>query len=208
VARPGHRRLSFLAICLLAASVSPASAAAPASSGIDLAGGHFGHYRWMAAAKRADGPAGAGRQGARRPCLVLSTTWEIGTYNYRRSRNRQCAGSSGLSASEPPLVASGMQPSTGAQVKMTAVGMIFAPAVRRLRVTLADGSRRTIRLDRLTARQARMTGLAPFRYAAFAFRGEWCAERLVAESAGGRALWDSGTPEYPCRSAGQGAAAR
>jgi hypothetical protein len=76
--------------------------------------------------------------------------------------------------------------------------MIFAPQARRLRVTLADGSRRTIHLQRVSRRQARAAQLAPFRYAAFATRGEWCAERLVAEAASGRVLWDSGVDGYAC----------
>jgi hypothetical protein len=76
--------------------------------------------------------------------------------------------------------------------------MIFAPAARRLRVTLAGGESRTIHLAGLRASQARRAGLAPFRYAAFAVHGEWCAERLVTQSASGRVLWDSGVDGYEC----------
>jgi hypothetical protein len=80
--------------------------------------------------------------------------------------------------------------------------MIFPPAARRLRVTLAEGGTRTIELDRLSAKQTRISGLKPFRYAAFAARGEWCAERLVSENGRGRVLWDSGTDAYECGAEG------
>ena len=46
--------------------------------------------------------------------------------------------------------------------------------------------------------QARKADLGGYQYAAFAFRGLWCAERTVTKSSGGRVLWDSGFDEYAC----------
>jgi hypothetical protein len=190
--------IALALIALAAAAVAPASAGETTRGWLDLAGGHLGEYRWTVETKRPDGAVGAGRRGTRRPCLLVGTVWRTGPYSYRRSRSRRCTGRDGLSASQPPLVASGTQPSSGGPAKLTAVGMIFAPQARRLRVVLADGSKRTIHLERLSRRQAHSAGLAPFRYAAFATRGEWCAERLVAENAAGRVLWDSGVDGYVC----------
>jgi hypothetical protein len=198
------RGIAVAAAAVLAIGVAvPAGAAPRRSAGwLGLAAGHVGDYGWTVEAKRPSGPAGAGQQGARRPCLLVGTVWQTSPYSFLRSRNRQCVGATGLSATDPPLVADGVQPSSGANARITVVGMIFPPAARRLRVTLPDGSRRTIHLDRLTPRKARRAGLEPFRYAAFAARGEWCAERLVSENAAGRVLWDSGTDGYACGSKG------
>jgi hypothetical protein len=81
---------------------------------------------------------------------------------------------------------------------MSAVGMIFAPAARRVRVTLAGGKTETIPLRDFDPAQGGAAGLGPFRYAAFAIHGTWCAERLVSLSGSGRTLWDSGIDEYVC----------
>lgn len=193
------RAAASLVLGVLALGVTTAGAA-PAESGawLGLAGGDVGAFHWSVEAKRPDGPAGAGRDGNLRPCLLVGTTWRLGPYSYRRSRSRQCAGDQGLSASGPPLVAKGAQPSSGGTPRLTAIGMIFAPSARVLRVTMAGGAVRTIHLAKLSPSQARAVRLAPFRYAAFAAHGEWCAERFVVESASGRVLWDSGVDGYTC----------
>jgi len=152
--------------------------------------------------KRKDG---AGSAGAQMPCLLVGTTWELGPFDYRRSRYRACAGAEGhLSAAAPPLIATGVQPSSGESVDMTAVGMIFAPAARRVRITLTDGRQETIRLHRFSPRQAHSARLSRFEYAAFAIRGVWCVERMVSLSATGSALWDSGIDAFTCGADGSG----
>ncbi len=188
----------FLGVFLLSAAATAGAAPAVAGPWLGLAGGDVGSFHWSVEAKRPDGPVGSGHQGTQRPCLLVGTTWRTGPYSYSRSRSRQCAGAAGLSGSGPPLVARGTQPSSGGQAKLTAIGMIFAPSVRRLRVTMANGETKAIQLARLSPAQAQSTGLAPFRYIAFATSGEWCAERLVAEAASGRVLWDSGVDGYRC----------
>jgi len=161
-----------------------------------------GEYLWEVKAKRKDG---AGQAGAQQPCLLVGTTWEVGPFDYRRSRYRACAGGEGhLTAADPPLIATGVQPSSGESVDMTAVGMIFAPAARRVRITLSDGSQETIRLHRFSRRQARSARLSRFEYAAFAIHGLWCAERVVSLSATGGTLWDSGTDGFTCGADGSG----
>jgi hypothetical protein len=107
-----------------------------------------------------------------------------------------------LTATDGPLIASAGQPSDGASPKITDVGMIFAPEVRRVQITLAGGNRRTIRLDELSPIQARRAGLGRFRYAAFVVHGTWCAEQLVSQNATGKTLWDSGADEYACSLSG------
>lgn len=189
--------VAAMAVLAFALSAQP-GAAQTREQWLGLAAGHVGDYDWTVAAKRRGGPTGAGQQGARRPCLLVGTTWQTGPYSYLRSKNRQCADSGGLTANDPPLVANGMQPNGGARAQITVVGMIFPKAARRARVTLADGERRTIRLSKLNPVQSHAAGLVPFRYAAFAAHGEWCAERLVSENARGRVLWDSGTDGYDC----------
>lgn len=187
------------AAVLALAPGSTAGAASGHDRWLGLAGGHIGHYSWTVETKPQTGVSG---DTGSRPCLLVGTTLQIDPFNLLRSRNRQCAGPGGISATDPPLVANGVQPSSGGPAEITVIGMIFPSAARRLRVTLAGGGTRTIELDRLSARQARAAGLKPFRYAAFAARGEWCAERLVSENGRGRVLWDSGTDGYECGAKG------
>ena len=200
--RNQHSRIRQRGAALVLAAVLMSSAAASASAAghgagpwLGLAAGHVGEYRWSVETRR---PDGAGGQGARRPCLLVGTIWQTGAFDYQRSRDRECASSAGLSPTGPPLVASGAQPSTGAPPKVTAIGMIAAPAVRRIRVTFGDGSKRMIRLAALNPLQRQKADLGSLRYAGFAIHGQWCAERLVAESASGRTLWDSDTDGYSC----------
>jgi hypothetical protein len=193
--------LTILAV-LTGAAASLAASSSDAWTGLDS--GRLGDYVWEVKAKR-QGGAGGGEEGAQRPCLLVGTTWELGPYNFRRSRYRACTGaSSQLTAANPPLLATGVQPSSGNSVKMTAVGMIFAPAVREVRITLTGGQEKTVRLHRLSIAQSRSARLERFEYAAFAIRGLWCAERLVSLTATGRTLWDSGTDEFGCSASGTG----
>ena len=196
----GRWAAPLIALFLLAATAVPTVAAAPnATPWIGLASGRIGDYLWSVQTTHPAGRAGAGAQGAQRPCLMVGTTWELGPYNYRRSKYKACAGVSGrLTASEPPVIATSVEPVSGASVEMTAVGMMVAPTVRSIQVTRPDGRRQTIHLDRLTAPQAHAARLGRFRYAAFAEHGLWCAERLVTQDAAGRTLWDSGTDGYAC----------
>jgi hypothetical protein len=189
--RPG---IAIAATAILALALgATAGATSDRDRWLGLAGGHIGHYSWTVETRP---------QSSTRPCLLVGTTLQIDPFNLLRSRNRQCAGPGGLSATDPPLVANGVQPSSGGPAEITVIGMIFPFAARRLRVTLAEGGTRTIDLERLSAKRARAFGLKPFRYAAFAARGEWCAERLVSENGRGRVLWDSGTDSYECGTKG------
>lgn len=181
-----------------------ASAAPAPGAWVNLDKGRVADYLWEVKTMRRQGSGG--QAGAQRPCLLVGTTWELGPFNYRRSRFRACTGPAGrLTAAEAPLVATSVQPSSGTTVDMTAVGMIFAPTVRRVQVTLSDGSIQTVHLQQLKPGQARSAHLDRFEFAAFAFRGLWCAERMVSESATGRVLWDSGTDAFSCGAEGSDA---
>jgi hypothetical protein len=182
--------------------MSATATARPSSPWIEVAGGQLKGFSWLVETKRPGGRAGAGAAGAWRPCLRVVTTWRIGAFSYDRTRYRACTGATGrLSPTEPPLVASGIQPTPPNRAEFSSVGMLFAPAVRSVRVTLAGGHSRTIALKRLSRPQARVSGLGRLRYATFIVRGTWCAERLVSLSKAGRVLWDSGTNEHDCPAA-------
>jgi hypothetical protein len=184
-----------------AASAAPGPAPGP---WVGLDNGRVADYLWEVKAMRRQGSGG--QAGAQRPCLLVGTVWELGPFNYRRSRFRACTGPAArLVAAEAPLVATSVQPSSGTTVDMTAVGMIFAPTVRRVQVTLSDGSIQTVHLQQLKRSQARSAHLDRFEFAAFAFRGLWCAERMVSESATGKVLWDSGTDTFSCGADGSDA---
>lgn len=191
-------------VLLLLAGVPMSGATSKHDTWVGLDSGRVGDYLWEVKAKRKT--RSGGQAGSRRPCLLVGTTWRQGPFNLHRSRYRACAGAaSHLRASDSPLIATGVQPSSGSAVDMTAVGMIFAPAVRRVQVTLAGGRRQTVHLHRFSRAQARSARLSHFEYAAFATRGLWCAERLVAQSRAGKTLWDSGTDEFGCGAGDSGA---
>jgi hypothetical protein len=88
-------------------------------------------------------------------------------------------------------------------VKISAIGMIFAPAARRVRITLAGGRTENVPLRSFEPAHASGIEPAPFRYAAFTIHGEWCAERLVSFSASGALLWNSGVDDCACGSEGE-----
>jgi hypothetical protein len=134
---------------------------------------------------------------------LVAASWRSGPLEFHRSTYLECGPKVALSRTGPPLIASAAQPSSEAPVKMSAVGMIFAPAARRVRLTLPGGQTETLRLRKFDPAQADGVQLPPFRYAAFAIRAEWCAERLVSLSASGAVLWDSGVDDYACGSEGE-----
>ena len=200
---PGACLLLLAVAALLAMTVGPATAGAAARSPwVGLDSGRLGDYQWEVKAKPGGG-AGPGSQGTSSPCLLVGTTWELGPFNYRRSRYRACAGEADhLAPTEPPVIATSVQPASGSSVDMTAVGMIFPRAARRVRITLAGGGRATIPLHRVSPSRAQASSLERFQYAAFAVRGLWCAEQIVSQDATGRTLWDSGTDAYSCSADG------
>ncbi|HEX3243290.1 MAG TPA: hypothetical protein VHQ97_09435 [Solirubrobacterales bacterium] len=185
----------------MALSVSSAIAAPAASSAwVVLDHGRQGDYLWSVKARRSGGPAQAGAQrDGREPCLLVGTKWMRSRFSYGRSRYRQCADAeTGLAATEAPLIASGMVPGSGPNPSLTAVGMIFASRVRRVRITYADGTKATIGADTFTVGQSNESGLAGLRYAAFSVAGSWCPVRLVSLSGSGRPLWEGEVDKPPC----------
>jgi hypothetical protein len=189
----------LLSAAVVAVTAAIAHASGPQGNWVAVASGKVGDYQWSVKLRRpANGP-GADQAGARRTCLLVGATWPVGRYSFSRVKARQCSGGSGrLVASEPPLIAAGAQPSDGGSAKVTAVGMLVGPKARRVRVTLANGSEKTIHLQRLSRGSSRLAGLGALRYTAFVIHGSWCAERLVTEDAAGRTLWDSGIDGYAC----------
>jgi hypothetical protein len=200
---PGFHATALAAavLGLLAAGIGPALAADSTASHrwLTLGAGNAGAYHWSVKVKRHEGAAGAGPQGARRPCLLVGDSRRVGRFSFDRNTYRQCIVSSDrLTSTAPPLIGTAVQAGGRASSKLTTVGMVFAPAARRVRVTLAGDHTATFRLRKMTPGQARVAKLAPLRYAALVLHGAWCAERVVSESATGKTLWESGPSESAC----------
>jgi hypothetical protein len=190
---------AILGFALLAFPTPLVASAFAQNDWIGLAGGKVGDFQWSVKAKRPEGAAGAGPQGALRPCLMVGTKWQPGSAGFSRSQYRACAGRGDrLSATAPPLLRSGGLATAGPTAGITAVGIIAAPAVRQVRVSLGAGRSKTLPLRRLSRAQAQAAHLGRLSYAAFAVRGDWCTERIVTLDAAGEALWDSGEDEYGC----------
>jgi hypothetical protein len=195
------KRIALTAIVGMALTASSAIAAPTASSAwVVLDHGRQGDYLWSVKARRSGGPAEAGSQSdSREPCLLVGTKWMRSRFSYGRSRYRQCADTPGSpAATEAPLVASGVVPSSGPQPKLTAVGMIFSAKVRRVRIHYADGSVDTIEANELSPDQSHEGELSGLRYAAFSVRGPWCPELMASISGSGRTLWEGAPEQRPC----------
>jgi hypothetical protein len=181
--------LALTAAVLIGLTIASGKAPAAQTGGwIALDGGRLGAYQWSVKAKSSADP-----------CILVGIKRQFGPYSFQRSRNRRCAEDSArLAANAPPLIVSGAVTAAGSRPKLTAVGMIFPAAIRRVRIVHSDGTTATIPLDRLSSDQARGSSLGQFRYAAFSVRGPWCAERLIGQGASGRTLWDSGSDTASC----------
>ena len=156
-----------------------------------LEDGRLGDYRWSVQARQEGGPAGAASGRGRPACLMVGVKREYGPFSFSRVRFRTCAdGPRRLDASSKPLIATSSMARDG-RPALTAVGVIAAPRVSRLRITLSNGQVGTIGLDPLSRAQAARTGLGRARYAALSVRGVWSAVQVLALSASGRVLWDS-----------------
>jgi hypothetical protein len=122
---------------------------------------------------------------------MIRAKWELGPFSFRGISYRKCADlAEGLATTAPPLVASGTAPSRGDTTKLTAVGMIFAPAVRSVRITSRGGEVSTVTARRSSSQQSRTAELGRFKYAAFSVRGPWCAASMTTLGSSGRVLWD------------------
>ena len=178
---------------LLAAAAAPAAGnPAERSPWVGLAEGRIGDVTWSVQVARPSGDSTEGRRVPGRPCLRVGTKLELNDYDYQRSKYQGCTdASTHLAATQPPLIVSGAQASSGMRVKLTAVGIVVAPAARLVQVTLDDGSQATIPLKQLSSEQEQRARLGSIRYAAFAVRGTWSVQRLVTQSRSGRTLWDS-----------------
>ena len=199
--RHGTGPLAILCLLAISATLARATASQP-SPWIELGSVSQVNFLWSIKAMPGEGPTGAGPLGAQRPCLLVAASWRTGQLEYHRSKYRQCAPASPLRRSGPPLIASAVQPSTGAPVRISAVGMIFAPAAHSVRITLADGKTELIRLRSFDPAKAPGTGGGRFSYIALTVHGAWCAERLVSLSASDKTLWDSGVDDYRCGAGG------
>ncbi len=182
----------FVAVACGQAGAAPSWMKLDASRGSD--------YAWAVKVRPAGGRVSSRAPEESGPCVLVATMWRSRPLEYHRSRYRQCGSGGALSNAGPPLVATGVRP--GGSRSMSVVGMIFAPGVRSVRVTLGDGRQATIDSRPVDPALQRSLGLGRFRYAAFAIRGTWCAERLVSLGATGAVLWDSGLDGYRCGAAG------
>jgi hypothetical protein len=190
--------LILLGGLLLGATCSQA-AAGPAWMKLDASRGS--DYAWAVKVKPGGGQVSRVPEEPG-PCVLVTTMWRSGPLEYHRSKYRECGSGQALSDAGPPLVALGVRPAGSGSEQMSVVGMISGPAVRQIRITLRGGAQKTIDLEPIDSPRARLLGLGRFRYAAFAIRGVWCAERLESLGAAGSVLWDSGLDSYRCGEGG------
>lgn len=184
---------------LLLGAASSRAADGPAWMKLDASRGS--DYAWAVKVKPGGSQVGRVPEESG-PCVLVSTMWRSGPLEYHRSKYRECGSGQALNDVGPPLIALGVRPAGDGSGQTSVVGMISAPAVRRIRITLPGGTQETIQLQPIDSERARLLGLGRFRYAAFAIPGVWCAERLESLGATGSVLWDSGLDGYRCGAEG------
>ncbi len=163
---------------------------------VTLGEGSFDNYPWAVRVKRPEGRVGAGAHGAQRPLLEVGVEEPPSAEPFEEGMvfGGHSPFPERLTAKGEPLVVINWgwaPPGSIWQVRMTAVGLAFAPAARRIEMTRCNGSPESTRLHRLNLQQARKTRLERFRFLAFAVRGEWCYEKMKIFNARGAKLWDS-----------------
>jgi len=186
------------ALIVIAAAVAASSACAagslsrPASGGskirsVTLGSGEIEGDSWSASLRREQG-AGKGPRGKEQPCIGVVSQGVGGGEGATA-----CVFSQRLTPRRGGLwVTASKLNEFGTEAAMTAVAMVFAPRAAYVEATRPGGIVETIRLKRLTAGQARRSGLKRLRYAAFATAGLWCVARLESFDGTGRRLWRSG----------------
>lgn len=190
---------AFVICLLLATFLAPSPANARSAHWVLLTAGTAGSYDWSVKVKDLAGDPGAGDSNSERPCILVGASSRLNRFSFHRSSSQQCAAiSHPLTGTAAPLIATAAQPSDRASTKLTAIGMLFPAAVRRVQITLDGGKLMTIHPHRIGRSAAQAAGLHPLRYAAFTVHGAWCLERVVSFDATGNMLWDSGSAEYPC----------
>jgi hypothetical protein len=187
-------RLAATSLATLAIGATWATAirAAP-TDGLALGQGQRGAYAWSV---RAEVHRTAGRDEASppsQPCLVVTALLRQSRFSFRRTRYRDCleAGEN-LVANSSPLLGAAPLVVAGARYRLTALGIIAAPSVRRVHFDLCSGRGLTIALQRPDSAAVTGTALPRLRYAAFAFHGTWCIRGMRTVARGGRLLWESG----------------
>lgn len=156
---------------------------------ISLKSGGLNGYRWNVVASR-----DSGKQGGKQPCLLISTS--------DRQASSGEAGFSGYTKGCSPLPRSGapnvLSATVGEGKRETAVfGMAFSPKVATADLEFGSGEHRRVRLRSLTNTQQRNAGVRPFRYGAFAVRGNPCLRQVTGVNAKGNAIYRGPSDDCP-----------
>ena len=189
-------RLTWLFALTVIATVVSVSAAIASEGTVDrshagsvvIGAGEIAGDSWSASVRREDGAASVKHVAEPQPCLSIGSERINGGEG-----GETCTFGSRLTPESGALWSTSSEPNQAeTETAMTAVAMIFAPVAASVKATLVGGSVETIGLRRLTPAQARTTGLARLRYAAFATPGTWCVARLESFDRTGHRLWRSG----------------
>lgn len=189
-------RLTWLFALTVIATVVSASAATASGGAVNrshagsvvIGAGEVAGDSWSASVRREDAAASVKHVAELQPCLSIGSERINGGEG-----GETCTFGSRLSPEGGVLWITTSEPNQAeTETAMTAVAMVFAPVVASVKATLVGGTVETIGLRRLTSAQARTTGLARLRYAAFATAGTWCVARLESFDRAGHRLWRSG----------------
>jgi hypothetical protein len=171
--------LFALVICSLFVGAASAASHRPVS----LASGARNGYQWEVGVVR-DG----GRQGGRRPCLVISTLDPPGASS-DGGFSGYTKGCSPLPPSGTPLIVTDTA-GQGSRELMV-FGMAITPRVVSAYLDFGSDGHMRVRLKQLNSEQQRNAGVRPLRYIAFSLKGDRCLREVKGYSDQGDEIYHS-----------------
>lgn len=153
---------------------------------VALGDGAIGSYRWGALAHRDHG-----REGGKRPCIQTIVLWRE-AWGVLEDDTTLCGA---LPRGGPPIILSSSHGEGERQV--TVFALAFEPRIVSVTLDLGADEPMHLHLHRLNEKQARISGLRPFRYQSFDLKGPFCLHEVIGFNALGQEIYRGPQEECP-----------
>jgi hypothetical protein len=130
-------------------------------------------YKWGMLAHR-----GRGREGGRRPCIVVVILHRVPGFGVSESDDTLCGP---LPKGGPPQIRSYIYGEGSDQ--LTIFALAFEPRIAWVHLDLGQVGKRSIYLHKLNRRQTELAHLRPFRFKTFSVKGPFCLGEVVGYTA-------------------------
>lgn len=132
-----------------------------------------------------------GKGGAKRPCITVALLHRDGKF-VDESDAVVCKA---LPSNGPFLVLS--ESAGEGKSQFSVFGLAYALRISKVTLGFAVTGPKTVQLHKLSQQQSRKSGLRPFRYGAFALRGESCLEEVTGFNSSGQIVYHHFLRECP-----------